>query len=111
MTKPSTICLFLSLMGLFWAIPAQAYTDNQLADAIYRAEGGTKTRFPYGVRSIKCDTKEECQQICLNSIKNAKKRWLKAGKPEDFIVFMGRRYSPPNINPHWVRLVKYFLTK
>lgn len=112
----STLCLFLALIGLFWAIPARAdtwagYSDSQIASAIYLAEGGAKTRFPYGIKSIKCDTKEECRQICLNSIKNAKKRWIKAGKPEDFIVFMGRRYSPPNINPNWVRLVKFFLSK
>ena len=89
---------------------AQDWTDDQVADAIYRAENSVK--FPYGIKSI--DTKgnkEYARKICLNSIRNARKRWIKAGKPEDFITYMGRRFSPPNINPNWVRLVRYFLTK
>lgn len=88
---------------------AAEYTDTQIVNAIKHAENSKK--FPYGIRSIKCNTEQECRQICLNSVRNARKRWVKAGRPEDFIVFMGRRYSPPNINPNWVRLVKFFLQK
>lgn len=87
---------------------AHAYTDEQIVRAIGKAENSKK--FPYGVKSIKCQG-NECRQICLNSVRNAKKRWQKAGNPGDFIVFMGRRYSPPNINPNWVGLVKFFLNK
>ena len=90
--------------------PAQDWTDAQIANAIYRTENSVK--FPYGIKSI--DTKgnkEYARKICLNSIRNTRKRWIKAGQPEDFITYMGRRFSPPNINPNWVRLVRYFLTK
>ena len=85
-----------------------SYTNQDLANAIFKAENSVK--YPYGIKSI--DThgnKDYAHKICLNSVRNAKKRWIKAGKPEDFIVFMGRRFSPPSINPNWVRLVKYFL--
>jgi hypothetical protein len=90
---------------------AEDYSDEAIANAIYLAEGGNKTRYPYGIRSVQCEGKQDCRRVCLNSIRNAKKRWVKANKPEDFIVFMGRRYSPPHINPNWVKLVKYFLNK
>jgi hypothetical protein len=100
----------LLIPALIMVCPAKLPVDvNKLADAIYKAEGGAKTNFPYGVRSI--DTKgnkEYAQKICLNSIRNAQKRWKKAGEPEDFVTFMGRRYIPPKENPNWVRLVKYF---
>ena len=85
-----------------------SYEDIEIVEAIGKAENSVK--FPYGIKSI--DThgnKDYARKICLNSVRNAKKRWIKAGKPEDFIVFMGRRFSPPSINPNWVRLVKYFL--
>jgi len=86
------------------------YTDEEIADAVYKAENSIK--YPYGIKSIPTyGNKEYARKICLNSIRNAKKRWIKAGKPEDFIVFMGRRYSPPEINPNWVRLVNYFLKR
>ena len=85
------------------------YTVNQYVSAIGKAENSKK--FPYGIKSIKCSGEAECRQICHNSVVNANKRWIKAGKPEDFVIFMGRRYSPPDINPNWVRLVKYFLDK
>ena len=83
------------------------YTVDQYVSAIGKAENSKK--FPYGIKSIKCSGEAECRQICHNSVVNANKRWIKAGKPDDFVIFMGRRYSPPDINPNWVRLVKYFL--
>ena len=104
-----SLILLLALPSVAWSFE---YSDDQIADAIYLAEGGAKTRFPYGIKSI--DTKgnkKYARKICLNSIRNARKRWEMANKPEDFIVFMGRRYSPPHINPNWARLVKYFLNK
>ena len=103
------LVLFLCFISLAHA--DQEYSDEQIANAIWYAEGGNKTNFPFGILSVKCEGYDACRRICLNSIRNAKKRWEKAGKPEDFIVFMGRRYSPPDINPNWVRLVKYFLEK
>ncbi len=91
--------------------PARAseiYSDEAIATAIYRAENSKK--YPYGIKSINTHSnKEYARKICLNSIRNAKKRWIKAGMPEDFISYMGRRFSPPEINPNWVRLVKHFL--
>ena len=79
----------------------------RLCNAIGRAENSVK--YPYGIKSINTHgDKVYAKKICINSIKNAHKRWIKAGMPEDFIVFMGRRFSPPASNPNWVRLVTYF---
>lgn len=101
--------LLLIFLGAVCASAEESYTDEQIVNAIGKAENSIK--YPYGIKSIKCNTPQECRQICLNSVRNAKKRWARAGKPEDFITFMGRRYSPPATNPNWVRLVKYFLAK
>lgn len=102
------LCAFL-IFGCANKAYADNWTDEEVVNAIYKTENSKK--YPYGIKSIKCNTVAECRQICLNSVRNARKRWAKAGKPEDFITFMGRRYSPPETNPNWVRLVNYFLRK
>jgi len=89
-------------------MPMPAYTDAQIANAIYKAENSPK--YPYGVRSVKTGGNVAfARKVCLNSIRNARKRYLQSGCQGDFIAFMGLRYSPPAINPNWVRLVHYFL--
>lgn len=104
-----TPVIFFLLTSTAFAQLCPAYTDEQIAQAIYKAEGGEKTKFPYGIRSVKCSGETECRKVCLNSIRNARKRWIRSGKKEDFIVFMGRRYSPPKQNPNWVSNVRFFL--
>ena len=39
----------LTIMLLLFSTAAFAFTDNQIADAIYIAEGGIATRHPYGI--------------------------------------------------------------
>ncbi len=96
---------------------AHAYTADEYVNAIYKAEGGAKAQYPYGIRSVKCSTTLECRKICRNSVRNNLKRYQDAislgtiAPTMDFVVFMGQRYSPPAINPNWVKLVNYFLTK
>ena len=83
------------------------FTNNQIADAIYKAEASRA--HPYGI--LAHYKKTTPRQACINSIISAKARWIKAGSPGDFIAFMGLRYSPPAINPNWVRLVHWFLNQ
>jgi hypothetical protein len=83
---------------------------ERLADAIYRAEGGKKARAPYGVLSVKVRDEAHARRITLNSINNNWTRWEKAGKPGEFIKFMGLRWCPPSADPqghtNWVKNVK-----
>ena len=103
----AVICLF-SQCSMTPARAEELPSNERIAQAIYHAENSKK--YPYGIKSINTyGNKEYARKICLNSIRNAKKRWIKAGMPEDFLVYMGRRFSPPDINPNWVRLVKHFL--
>ena len=102
--------------------PAQFYTPeskeidvSRLCDAIYKAEGGEKATYLYGIRSVHYANPSEARKICINSINNNIKRWDDKGKPEDFISFMSRRYCPigadndPNgLNVNWVKNVRYF---
>jgi hypothetical protein len=92
------------------------YTNEQIADAIYRAENSVK--YPYGIKSI--DTKgnkEYARKICLNTIRNNRKRFAKQSQYKDFISFLGSRYCPTTIkseyslNKNWVANVNFYLQK
>lgn len=89
------------------------YTADQIANAIYHAEGGANTRHPYGILAQYKHTTP--RQACINTIKHAKKDWNGQG---DFIVFLGNRYcpvgaknDPTGLNKNWIKNVKYFLAK
>ncbi len=89
------------------------YTNEQIANAIYKAEGGAKTKHPYGILTKYKTTTP--RQACINTIKHAKKDW---NGQVDFIIFLGNRYcpigaknDPTGLNKNWVKNVKYFLVK
>ena len=91
-----------------------AYTDVQIADAIYLAEGGAKAKVPYGILSVKVKDEAEARQVCLNTIRNAKRRYEKTNKEIDFITFLGLTYCPPNahsLNKNWVKNVTFYLKR
>ena len=85
-------------------------SNEKIADAIYKAENSQK--YPYGIKSISTRGNTAlARRLCLKSIANAKKRYCRSHCQTDFITFMGRRYSPPAVNPNWVKLVKFFINK
>lgn len=99
------------LTMMFYAVMAFAYTDEQIADAIYIAEGGAKTSHPYGIlQHYKTTTP---RQACINTIKHARRDWNGKG---DFIVFLGSRYCPVGCendngtNKYWVKNVNSLLS-
>lgn len=79
------------------AAPCYAYTPmtdsraNQIVDAIYKVEGGAKTKHPYGVLSVKTS---DPRRVCINTVKNNYIRWQKAGSNGDFVHFLACRYAP-----------------
>lgn len=102
------------------AIVVKGWSDNQIVNAIYLAEGGSHARYPYGIRSIKCESKEACRAICKNTVRNNRKRYLNDenyGKIT-FIEFLGNRFAPTKgnlskselaVNKNWKRNVTWFL--
>lgn len=91
---------------------AASFTDNEIADAIYWAEGG-ECQYPYGIRSIKTD---DPRRICLNTIRNQRRRWRENGEKEPYLVSLRNRYcpigaenDPKGLNSNWLKNVKWFL--
>jgi hypothetical protein len=72
---------------------------SKLADAIYRAEGGAKARKPYGILSVPVANHAEARRVCVTTIRNSYARWERAGRPGQFVDFIGNRYCPPSADP------------
>lgn len=70
-----------------------------LADAVYRQEGGDKTKHPYGVMSIKPKDKADARKIAINTARNNYKRWQQAGEPGAYLDFLASRYVPASADP------------
>ena len=112
-----TILPILSLLFLCScrSEPIQEEFAGRLADAIYWAEGGPKTRWPYGITSVKVRDAAHARKVCLTTIRNNWSRWERAGRPGNFIDFLADRYCPPSADPagnrNWKRNVRFFLTQ
>ncbi len=99
---------------LMMANGAWAYTDTEIVNAIYKAEGGAKAQYAYGIRSVKYSDINEARRICFNTVRNNRVRFAKQNKYSDYIEFLGSRYCPVSahkLNQYWISNVKYFLTK
>ncbi len=90
--------------------------EEKLATAIWHAEGGAKTRHPYGILAKYKQTTP--RQACINTIRSAKRRYIKTNQRMDFIKFLsltycpiGAKNDPSNLNTYWLKNVRYFLTK
>lgn len=88
---------------------------NTIVSAIYQLEGGAKTKFPYGIKSI--DTKGDvkyAKRICENTVRNNYQRWIKAGKKGKFFDYLADVYCPPKAdkqgNINWKKNIRQ-LTK
>jgi len=112
----ATVIILLILIGTAGAqIVTPTYTDTQIVNAIYKAEGGAKATYAYGIRSVKYNTVDEARRICFNTVRNNRKRFAKQSKYTDFIDFLASRYCPVGCvndrgtNKYWVKNVRYFL--
>jgi hypothetical protein len=96
-----------TLLFMCAGLPLLAATDSDIADAIYKLEGGSKARAPYGVLSVKVRDAQHARQVCLTTIRNSRARWLAAGRPGDELDYLADRYCPPSAdkvgNARWKR--------
>lgn len=87
------------------------YSVQRLADAIYKAEGGSKTRHAYGILTKYKHTTP--RQACLNSIRNQWKRHQAHDCHKDYLTCLRNRYcpveaknDPTNLNKNWLNNVR-----
>lgn len=86
-------------VGLLFSCSAFAASDEQIADAIHRIEGGARAKVPYGILSIKVRDAAHARRICLNTIRNNRVRWIKAGQPGSYLDYLADKYCPRSADP------------
>lgn len=91
------------------------YTNEAIAEAIFWAEGGYHTHWPYGIKSVYCKGIEECKEVCLNTIENNRARYSEYGHREykDYLSFLASRYCPTSVDgcENWLPNVRSLLKK
>jgi len=96
-------------------LSAENYDDEKLCRAIFQAEGGHRAQYLYGIRSVPYSDVLDARQICLNTIRNNKKRFMRQAEYDDYLEFLASRYcpigaenDPTGLNQHWIKNVQYF---
>jgi len=121
----TALCVFVAILVLVKSSEAQPakksrfapMSDAQLetkygkiADAIYKVEGGAKTKHPYGVLSIKTDNP---RHVCLVTIYHNEVRWQDAGGNGDYLDYLANVYCPKSADPvgnkNWKTNIHKFL--
>ena len=107
-------CLLILLLALpVAAAEIDAGYCNRVADAIYKAEGGAKTRHPYGVLSVNVKDAAEARRVCKNTISRVYRVWSEGKKAETFVHTLADVYCPPSADPvgnkNWKKNVNYYL--
>jgi len=92
---------------------ADEYSTKEICDSIYIIEGGEKTNYPYGIKSVKCEGKTQCEKICQNTIVNNKKRFANQTKEKEFLKFLQSRYCPDSDKgcENWLGNLMFYLEK
>lgn len=112
------IAAALFIGGCIASNPAHAYSNENIVNAIYKTEGGNNAQYPYGIRSVKCETEEDCRKVCLRTVKNNRIRYAKDARrnAQDYISYLAGVYcpikagnDPQGLNRNWLRNVRYFL--
>ena len=106
--------IIVILLMLCSVVYADEIDFDRLVGAIYRAEGGEKAQYLYGIRSVGYDNKAEARQICLNTVRNQMKRHNNHTCNLTYLECLAKRYcpvgadnDPKGLNRHWLRNVKY----
>jgi hypothetical protein len=110
MIKKLIVCLSLACLSCGASEINREYRDK-IVSAIWKIEGGAKTKYPYGIKSI--DTKgniDKARKICENTVANNFLRFQRLKDKTEyhcFLDFLASRYCPKSCDPvgnrNWVK--------
>ena len=107
------LLLFLDLCLRIQTLNAATYIE-QVADAVYWAEGGKLSKRPYGLVSYSFNSPASYRARCIYHLTTYYNLWNKRG---DFIDYLAEHWAPTKgvsgrtaaMNRNWKKNVKYFL--
>ena len=105
------IAIIIIILAVAWALGNETPYETRLANAIYRAEGGAHTVWPYGIKQRFQHTTP--RQACINTIRHQMRNWEADGRPAIFVDYLADRYCPKSADPighaKWIKNVSYFM--
>lgn len=101
----------------------KGFSNEEIAQAIFQAEGGYSAKHLYGISSISYSSLSRAHSICLRTIRHHERifdlQGAKYSSVEDFIKSLGEIYCPTKgshlrpaerlLNRYWTKNVIYFL--
>lgn len=100
-----TTTLLLNIIYFFAFMPltthaAETYSDDQIVQAIFYAEGGSRAQYLYGIRSVRYANAQEARRICANTVRNNRARYARYGHRthRTYLEFLASRYCPVGAN-------------
>jgi len=85
--------------------------DFRILLAIRRQENGPPG-LEFGIMHPDANDLDSQAGWAAATIVKNRRRWLRAGRPHDFITFLAHRYCPPSVDPvghrNWIKNVRYF---
>ncbi len=109
------------MKGIVGTVLKDNYNNSDYVRAVYLAEGGEKAQYPYGIRSVHCDSRLQCKRCCEKTIENNRIRFAKYGHKrfKTYLEYLASRYCPSsgrtltqaelNLNKNWIRNVSWLL--
>lgn len=87
---------------------------SSIVSAIYKIEGGAKTKYPFGIKSINTNGNyEKARRICQNTVINNIKRFKLQNTYTNYFLFLADRYCPPSSdrqgNLNWRKNIQVIL--
>lgn len=114
--------LFMLLLMLLLNTASFAAVDtnyvNKVVDAIYWAEGGAKTKYPYGIKTVKVANTAEARNRCTFLVSHCFDRWDNNGRNGLFLETLQKTFCPTagrlsynerRLNGYWLTNVRYFI--
>jgi hypothetical protein len=110
------LCVILFfLIDIRIARGEEYYTDEAIVDSIFIIEGGYKTHYPFGIRSVFCSGYDDCRNVCVNTIKKNRVRYSEYGYRQynTYLEFLASRYCPLSVDgcENWLSNLKFYLKK
>lgn len=116
------LCLFilLAFSSFKKAFPSKPWSNEEICQAIWSAEGGFASSKPYGIMLPKCSWENVgyCKRACINTIRNNRIHFKNHGykSHKKFLSFLASRYAPvkgdkTGLNKNWLPNVQFFLHK
>lgn len=101
----------LIIIALLWLLFC-GFTDIEIVNAIFLAEGGYSATYLYGIQSIPYTDEADARRKCFNTVINNRFRYADYGykKYKTYLAFLANRYCPKN-KEEWLKNVLYFLKR